>query len=87
MRSIWDGIRFIYTFKSPGENVCKKPLTEKPSNTLTLNETHIGDSACIFGYNQPSGVEWKVSGKAENLLFQQSLQIPLPTLNNKATTE
>jgi hypothetical protein len=75
-----DDVRLIYTLESPGQNICEKPLTEKPTSTLTLTDTHIGESACIFDYNQALGVEWRVMGKAENLLFQESL-LPSPTLN------
>lgn len=75
-----DDIRLVYTLESPGQNICEKPLTEKSTSTLTLIDTHIGENACVFGYNQAFGVEWRVTGKAENLLFQESL-LPSPALN------
>lgn len=75
-----DDMRLIYTLETPSQNICKKPLTEKRTSTLTLTDTHISANACIVGYIQAFGVEWTVMGKAENLLFEESL-LPSPTLN------
>lgn len=71
-------MHLMYTLEGPSQNISERSLTERPTSTLTLTDTHIGESACIFGYNQDFRVRWKVMGTTENLLFQKSL---LPSLS------